>query len=110
MTKLSRQALIASALAYGATATIAHAGNFDGTGFYVGAGGGASVAKIDDTGINDSLRSLGFARAATSKNESGTAYKVFAGYGINRYLAIEGGYFDLGKFGFNSVVLPPPAA
>ena len=107
MNKPSRQALIASAIVYGATATVAHPADPDGTGFYVGAGGGASVVKIDDSGINDSLRSLGFTSATTSKDESGTAYKVFAGYAINRYVAIEGGYFDLGKFGFKSLVLPP---
>lgn len=106
MNKLSRQALIASALAYGATATVAHAADPDGTGFYVGGGGGASLVKINDGGINDGLRSLGFTGVTTSKDESSIAYKVFAGYAINRYVAIEGGYFDLGKFGFNSLALP----
>ncbi|MDB5951552.1 MAG: hypothetical protein JWR65_3407, partial [Massilia sp.] len=32
----------------------------------------------------------------------GRGYKVFAGKQLNQYFAIEGGYFDLGKFSFNS--------
>lgn len=108
MNKPSRQALIASAIVCGATATVAHAADPDGTGFYVGAGGGASVVKINDSRINDSLRSRGFTSATTSKDESGTAYKVFAGYAINRYVTIEGGYFDLGKFGVKSLLFPSP--
>ena len=31
------------------------------------------------------------------------AYKLFVGRQLNRYMAIEAGYFDLGKFGFDAV-------
>ena len=41
-----------------------------------------------------------------SRDESSVAYKLFGGYQLNRNFAIEGGYFDLGKFGFTSTTTP----
>jgi OOP family OmpA-OmpF porin len=49
-------------------------------GFYVGAGIGEATVEIDDTGFD----------------ESDAAFKVFGGYNINQYLAMEAGYFDGG--------------
>jgi OmpA-OmpF porin, OOP family len=93
-------------------ATIAFAGSAwaadpDGSGVYVGAGAGASRASIDTSGINASLLSLGFASANTSTTENSVAYKAFVGYSFNRYIAVEGGYFNLGTFKFDSTVTPP---
>ena len=79
----------------------------DGSGIYIGVGAGASRGKIDDGSINQSLQSLGFSSASTTKSENSTAYKAFVGYSFNRYIAVEGGYFDLGKFKFDSTVQPP---
>jgi OOP family OmpA-OmpF porin len=41
-----------------------------------------------------------------SRDESDTAYKLFGGYQFNRHFALEGGYFNLGKFGFTSTTTP----
>lgn len=79
----------------------------DGSGVYIGAGAGASRTTLDDAGINAALLSLGFASATTSKSETSAAYKAFIGYSFNEYIAIEGGYFNLGKFKFDSAVTPP---
>ena len=38
-----------------------------------------------------------------------TGYKLYGGYQFNRYFAAEGGYFDLGRFGFTAQTLPPGA-
>jgi OOP family OmpA-OmpF porin len=38
------------------------------------------------------------------RDENDTGYKLFGGYQINRNFALEAGYFDLGKFGFNTTV------
>ena len=98
---------VAAACAAAVWGTSALAAGADGSGIYIGAGAGASRGKIDDGSINQSLLSLGFSNASTTKSENSTAYKAFVGYSFNRYIAIEGGYFDLGKFSFDSTVQPP---
>ena len=44
--------------------------------------------------------------SAFSRDESGQGFKVFGGYQINRNFALEGGYFNLGKFGFTLTTVP----
>ena len=75
-------------------------------GWYAGANVGQSRAKIDDASINAALLSLGFAAAATTKNETGTGFKLYGGYQFNKNLAVEGGYFDLGKVSFDTTTVP----
>jgi OOP family OmpA-OmpF porin len=71
--------------------------------WYAGAGIGAAQATIDEERIRRALISNGSSVSAFGKDEKHTvAYKVFAGKQLNRYLALEAGYFDLGKFGFNA--------
>ena len=78
----------------------------DDTGWYVGANVGQSRAKIDDTRIVSSLLTEGFATTALKDDNKHFGYKLFGGYEFNRYFALEGGYFDLGKFGFTANTLP----
>jgi OOP family OmpA-OmpF porin len=75
-------------------------------GWYVGANVGQSRAKIDDARIARGLLGSGFSSVAIENDERDTAYKVFGGYRINRNFAIEGGYFDLGEFGFKATTVP----
>jgi OOP family OmpA-OmpF porin len=71
--------------------------------WYVGAGIGASQATIDEVRIRRALTSNGSTVSAFGKDEKHTvAYKVFGGKQLNRYMALEAGYFDLGNFGFNA--------
>lgn len=86
----------------------------DGSGVYLGIGAGASRATIDDksAGINAVLLSAGFSSAATATSgryEYSAAYKAFVGYNFNQYVALEGGYFNLGKFKFDTTVTPAGA-
>ena len=74
--------------------------------FYGGLSVGKARAKIDQDRINASLLGAGLSTTAMTLNERDTAYKVFGGYQFNRYLALEGGYFKLGKFGFTSTTVP----
>ena len=74
--------------------------------FYGGLSVGKARAKIDQDRINASLLGAGLSTTAMTLNERDTAYKVFGGYQFNRYLALEGGYFKLGKFGFTSATVP----
>jgi OOP family OmpA-OmpF porin len=75
-------------------------------GWYGGANVGQSRASIDDERITRSLLGSGFATTTMDKDESGTGAKIFGGYQFNRYLALEGGYFSLGKFGYTANTLP----
>ncbi|HTD06119.1 outer membrane beta-barrel protein [Undibacterium sp.] len=79
----------------------------DDAGWYGGANVGRSKAKIDDTRISSALLGDGFATSSINDDNRGTGYKLFGGYQFNRNFAVEGGYFDLGKFGFTATTLPP---
>jgi OOP family OmpA-OmpF porin len=70
--------------------------------WYIGAGIGQSRAKIDEDRLTRSLTANGATMTGFSKDERGTGGKLYVGKQLNQYFAIEGGYFDLGKFGFNA--------
>lgn len=74
--------------------------------FYGGLSLGQSQARIDDERINASLLGAGLATTSMSLDESHAGYKLFAGYQLNRYLALEGGYFNLGKFSYTATTVP----
>lgn len=68
------------------------------TGFYVGGGVGGTKLQLDTTGLTGSA------------DEEDTGWKLFAGYQINRYIGVEGGYYDLGKASFSGTLataIPP---
>lgn len=75
-------------------------------GWYAGANVGKSQAKIDDERIRSGLIGRGFTSATISDDDSSTGYKVFGGYQFNRNFAVEGGYFDLGNFGYTATTVP----
>lgn len=71
------------------------------SGGYLGAGLGQSKFKEwCDTG--------GVAASFNSCQDTDTAWKLFGGYRINRYLAIEGTYIDWGEVSANGVALGAP--
>jgi OOP family OmpA-OmpF porin len=74
-------------------------------GWYLGANVGESRAKIDDQRIMSNLLGSGFTSTIKDDNRD-TGYKLFAGYQLNRNFALEGGYFDLGQFGFTATTVP----
>ena len=74
--------------------------------WYAGAGVGRSKASIDEERIIASLRANGATGVAIRSDERDTAYKLFIGKQLNQYFALEAGYFDLGKFGFNASTTP----
>ena len=70
-------------------------------GWYAGANIGQTRSSLDNASISNSL--LGATPPViTSIVEDNTdrGFKLFGGYQINKYLALEGGYFDLGEFDF----------
>lgn len=74
--------------------------------FYGGMSVGQSRAKIDEPRINAALLGAGLGTTGMSRDDKDTAYKIFGGYQFNPNFALEGGYFNLGKFGFTSTTVP----
>jgi OOP family OmpA-OmpF porin len=70
--------------------------------WYIGAGIGQSRANIDDARLKSSLTANGATLNSFTTDERSTGGKLYIGKQLNQYFAIEGGLFDLGKFGFNS--------
>ena len=75
-------------------------------GWYAGGGVGRSAASIDEPRITSSLAGQGLATTAFATDERDVAYRLFGGYQFNRYFAVEGGWFDLGRFGFEATTSP----
>ncbi len=73
---------------------------------YLGLAGGRSTSQFNEPGIAAALQTPGVTTSALTADTRGTAYKLFGGYQFNRNFAIEAGYFDLGKFGFDSTTTP----
>jgi OOP family OmpA-OmpF porin len=74
--------------------------------YYGGLSVGQSRSQVDEERITANLMSNGLSTSAMDLDERGGAYKVFGGYQFNRHFGLEGGYFNLGKFGFNSTTVP----
>ena len=79
----------------------------DESGWYGGINIGRTRANIDDERITSSLLGVGLATTSITDSDRDTGYKLFGGYKINRNFALEGGYFDLGRFGFTATTVPP---
>ena len=76
----------------------------DALGPYLGASGGATRGHFNNDSINRSLFNQGLTINSTNEDNKSTGYKVFGGYQLNPNIAVEAGYFDLGRFnyGFNT--------
>ncbi|SHG49608.1 OmpA family protein [Massilia sp. CF038] len=95
-------ALVASASLAQAAEPFVHP-DWANSAWYLGGGIGGARATIDQDRITRSLSANGSSVTAFTKDErDAPAYKLFVGRQLNRYLAIEGGYFDLGEFGFDA--------
>jgi OOP family OmpA-OmpF porin len=76
------------------------------SGWYLGANLGKTKAKIDNEKIITGVIPPGFSVTGINDDDKGTGFKLFGGYQFNRYFSLEGGYFDLGKFGYQATTLP----
>ena len=81
----------------------------DDLGWYVGGNVGKSRANIDDVRITNGLLGAGFTTTSITDDNRDTGYKVFGGYQFNKHFALEAGYFNLGQFGFTSIIAAPQA-
>lgn len=87
-------------LAFVAAAPCAHAQ------WYAGASAGESRISFKGANQSDQLLDLGFDGASSSVDDKDTAYRIHAGYQLQRYLAVEAGYVDLGRTSIRSTVRP----
>src|ERR1035437_3263714 len=85
-------------------ASVGHADND--TGWYVGGNIGQSQATIDDARIASDLLSNGLVAGPINDVHRDLGFKIVGGYQFNKNFALEGGYFDLGKFGFATTTVP----
>jgi OOP family OmpA-OmpF porin len=79
---------------------------FNNTGWYAGANVGRSAATVDNARITRELATQGLSTTSIYDRERSTGYKLYGGYKFNPNFALEGGYVDLGKFGFTANTLP----
>lgn len=76
------------------------------SGPYLGANVGTTRAKFNNDSINSTLAGQGFTVNSRTEDNSSTGYKLFGGYQFNRNFAVEGGYFDLGRFNYSLNTTP----
>lgn len=75
-------------------------------GWFIGVNLGQSSANIDGDSIRANLENSGFDVNSLNQDRRDLGYKLYAGYKFSQYFALEGGYFDLGRFGFSADTLP----
>ena len=76
------------------------------TGWYAGANAGRTGAEIDDPRITSGLQAQGFTTTSIDDRDRSTGFKLYGGYQFSPHFALEGGYFDLGKFGYTANTIP----
>ncbi len=77
------------------------------SGWYFGVNAGQARAKIDDARITSGLLGAGFTSTSIRDDNDHFGYRIFTGYDFNRFFALEGGYFDPGRFGYYATTTPP---
>src|SRR5674476_1657277 len=78
----------------------------DDSGWYGGVNIGRSRANIDDERVTSGLVGQGSTTTSITDDNRDTGYKLFGGYKFNRNFALEGGYFNLGRFGYTATTVP----
>ena len=77
--------------------------------FYIGGGIGQARAEINNERVTRPLFGTGLTATNINRDNHDTAYKLFGGYQFTPNFALEGGYFNLGTFGFSAIAGPQGA-
>jgi OOP family OmpA-OmpF porin len=70
--------------------------------WYMGAGVGRTRAKIYNTDLANRMAQAGLPLTSYNADNHDVGFKLFGGKQLNRYFAIEAGYFDLGEVAFDA--------
>ena len=70
--------------------------------WYAGVGAGRSRADIDQSALQRTLNSNGSTLSSFNTDDRDVTWKLFVGKQLNRYFAIEAGYFELENFDFQA--------
>lgn len=83
----------------------------DGSGFYIGAGLGASgyFATLFDSSYNIYDPDTTYVVSASSLNDTDVGYLFYAGYQINKIIGVEVSYTDYGRFEYKNYYQEPQA-
>jgi len=78
-------------------------------GLYAGISvGQANVKDLPSAAAFDAeLALLGITTSSSSVDDTDTAYKLFAGYKVNKYFAVEGSWADLGEATYSAQIIAP---
>jgi len=76
------------------------------TGWYLGGNVGRAATTIDDARITQGLSAEGLATTSIDNQDRHNAYKLYGGYQLSPHFAVEGGYFDLGHYGYTAHTVP----
>jgi OOP family OmpA-OmpF porin len=99
MRQTTRHLLLSALIA----ANLAPAAQAADTGWYLGAALGASRIDIEDS----ALPVTGATAHSLAKDETDMGFRGFVGYQFNPWLAVEGGYAELGEFNATRSVTAP---
>jgi OOP family OmpA-OmpF porin len=82
------------------------------SGLYLGLSAGQGTAKdLPSAGEFDAaLASLGVTTSSSSTDDSDFAFKLFGGYKVNKYFALEGSWTDLGEATYSANIVAPVSA
>ncbi len=75
-------------------------------GWYGGLGVGPSKANVDNAKITRNLLGAGLSATSFDERNNDTGYKLYGGYQFGPHFSVEGGYFDLGRFGYTATTSP----
>jgi len=74
--------------------------------WYGGINIGQAKEHFDHARMTSNVLGPGFATTSISNDDTDVGYKLYGGYRFHRYFAVEGGYFNLGKFDFAATTVP----
>jgi OmpA-OmpF porin, OOP family len=74
--------------------------------WYGGLSAGKTKTDMDSEAIVPRLQQFGLTTTSIDADDKDAGFKLFTGYRFNKNFAVEGSYFDLGKFGFRAVMPP----
>ncbi len=98
-------ASLAAVSASGATSALAQDASY----VYGGLSAGPTRGKFNEEGISSILlqgNTPPVTRTGLTLDQRDNAYRVFLGYQFNRYMALEAGFFNLGKYHFQASTSP----